>query len=69
MKIVRTDMELQMPITDAALRKAGHEVILLPLDVTEDQLAAELADADLLLIRTGHGAARCGGGAQGRRDP
>jgi D-3-phosphoglycerate dehydrogenase len=50
MKIVRTDRELQMPIADAALRKLGHELVLLPDGVSEEALAAEAADADLILM-------------------
>ena len=49
-KIVRTDRELEMTRVDAALREAGAELIVLPDDVTRDRLAAEVADADLLLM-------------------
>ena len=50
MKIVRTDRELEMPRVDAALRAAGHELALLPDGVSEDDLARELTDAELLLM-------------------
>lgn len=50
MKIVRTDCELEVPIVDAALRDAGHEVVLLADGITEDRLCAEVADADLILM-------------------
>lgn len=50
MKIVRTDCELEVPVVDAALRDAGHDVVLLPDGVPEDRLCAEVADADLLLM-------------------
>ena len=49
-KIVRTDMELECPIIDAELRALGAELVLLPDGVDEDRLAAEVADADLLLM-------------------
>lgn len=50
MKIVRTDCELEVPLVDAALRDAGHQVVLLPDGVTEDRLCAEAAGADLILM-------------------
>ena len=43
-RIVRTDCELEMPRVDAALRAAGHELVLLPDGVSEDELARELHD-------------------------
>jgi D-3-phosphoglycerate dehydrogenase len=49
-KVVRTDAELEMPRTDARLREAGAQLLLLPESTTEDELARELADADLLLM-------------------
>ncbi|MGB3315333.1 MAG: C-terminal binding protein [Albidovulum sp.] len=49
MKIVRTDSELETPLLDTELVKRG-DLVLLPDGVTEDRLAAELADADLLLM-------------------
>jgi len=48
-RVVRTDRELELPGVDAALRAAGHALVLLPDGVTEDQLLAELRDADLVL--------------------
>jgi len=48
--IVRTDRELEMPRLDAALRAAGHELVLLREGVREDELARELRDAELLLM-------------------
>ncbi|MCT8328012.1 C-terminal binding protein [Albidovulum sediminis] len=49
MKFVRTDRELETPLIDRDL--AGHgRLVLLPEGVGEDQLAAEVADADLLLM-------------------
>ncbi len=49
-KVVRTDRELQMPRVDAALREAGAQLVLLPDGTPEDELAREVADADLLLM-------------------
>ena len=48
-KIVRTDAELELPRVDAALRALG-QLVLLPATTTEDVLAAEVRDADLLLM-------------------
>lgn len=50
MLIVRTDRELEMPRVDAALRADGHALMLLPDGVPESELAAALAEADLLLM-------------------
>jgi len=50
MKIVRTDQELECTKLDAQLRGLGAELVLLPDGVGEDQLAVEVADADLLLM-------------------
>ncbi|WP_299848930.1 2-hydroxyacid dehydrogenase [uncultured Roseovarius sp.] len=50
MKIVRTDSELQVPLVDDALRKEGHELILLPDGVSEAELIRVVADADLILM-------------------
>jgi D-3-phosphoglycerate dehydrogenase len=50
MKIVRTDMELQLPSVDAALRELGHELVLLPDGVSEQELIREMADTDLLMM-------------------
>jgi len=49
-RIVRTDRELELPGVDAALRAAGHELVLLPDGVSEDGLVRELRGADLLLM-------------------
>lgn len=50
MRIVRTDRELRTPIVDGTLRKAGHELVLLPDGVSEDELIEAVRDADLLLM-------------------
>jgi D-3-phosphoglycerate dehydrogenase len=50
MKIIRTDRELQMPLLDERLRAMGHELILLPDGVAEDDLVDEVREADLLLM-------------------
>lgn len=50
MKVVRTDRELECPRLDAGLRARGLELVTLPEGVSEDQLAAEVADAGLLLM-------------------
>jgi D-3-phosphoglycerate dehydrogenase / 2-oxoglutarate reductase len=49
-KVVRTDLELKMPLVDAKLREAGVNLVLLPDGVGEEQLVREVADADLLLM-------------------
>jgi len=49
-KVVRTDRELEMQRVDAALRQAGGQLVVLPDGTPEDQLAHEVADADLLLM-------------------
>lgn len=49
-KVVRTDRELQMPRTDATLRSWGGQLVLLPDGTPEEQLAREVADAELLLM-------------------
>ena len=49
-RIIRTDRELEMQGLDAALRAAGHELVLLPDGVSEDELARTLGDAELLLM-------------------
>ena len=49
-KIVRTDRELECPEIDRVLRDRGCELVLLPDGVSEDELAREVADADLLLM-------------------
>ena len=50
MKIVRTDAELYLPTLDDRLRAEGHELILLPDGVLEDELVRATADADILLM-------------------
>lgn len=50
MKAVRTDAELECPRIDAGLRARGLDLVLLPDGVAEDELAREVADADLLLM-------------------
>ena len=49
-KVVRTDRELELPGVDAALRAAGHEVVLLPENIPEENLFAEVREATLLLM-------------------
>ncbi|WP_072861697.1 2-hydroxyacid dehydrogenase [Arenibacter palladensis] len=50
MKIVRTDMELETPFVDETLRKNGHDLVLLPDGVSEENLMKELEDCDILLM-------------------
>ena len=50
MKIVRTDSNLETPIVDAALLKAGHELILLPDGTSEEVVLNASRDADLILM-------------------
>ena len=50
MKVVRTDRELECPRIDAGLRARGLELVTLPEPISEDQLVAEVATADLLLM-------------------
>ncbi len=50
MLIVRTDRELEVPRVDAALRAAGHELVLLPDGVSEADLAHAVRDAGLVLM-------------------
>jgi len=50
LKIVRTDRELECPLIDRYFRDIGAELVLLPDDVSEDDLVAETQDADLLLM-------------------
>ena len=47
---MRTDRELELPGVDAALRAAGHELLLLPEGVPERTLIEELREATLLLM-------------------
>jgi len=50
LKAIRTDKELECPQIDEGLRAMGYDLHLLPETVSEDQLVAEIADADLLLM-------------------
>ncbi len=50
LKAVRTDRELHCPVIDAGLRRRGVELVTLPDGISEDQLIAEVEDADLLLM-------------------
>jgi D-3-phosphoglycerate dehydrogenase / 2-oxoglutarate reductase len=49
-RIVRTDCELECPEIDRDLRERGCELVLLPDGVSEDELAREVRNADLLLM-------------------
>jgi D-3-phosphoglycerate dehydrogenase len=49
-KIIRTDMELECPLIDEALRQRGAELVLLPESISEDDLAAQTHDASLILM-------------------
>lgn len=49
-KIVRTDSELECPVIDRVLLERGADLVLLPDGVSEDELAREVSDADLLLM-------------------
>ena len=49
-KVVRTDRELEMPRVDARLLEAGGHLVVLVHGTPEDELAREVADADLLLM-------------------
>ena len=49
-KAVRTDRELECPAVDAGLRAHGVELVTLPEGISEDDLCAAVADADLLLM-------------------
>lgn len=50
MKIVRTDMELEMPFLDSVLNEKGHDLVLLPDDISEEGLCLEVQDCDILLM-------------------
>jgi D-3-phosphoglycerate dehydrogenase len=49
-KVVRTDRELEMLRVDAQLLAAGGRLVVLSDGTPEDELAREVADADLLLM-------------------
>ena len=38
MKIIRTDMELEVPLVDKTLVEWGHDLVLLPDGISEDAL-------------------------------
>ena len=68
LKIVRTDRELECPLIDGHFGDSGADLVLLPDDVSEDELVLETQDADLLLMcytpiteRVFHSAARLKG--------
>ena len=50
MKIIRTDMELEVPLVDKTLVEWGHDLVLLPDGISEDALCKELEDCCLLLM-------------------
>ncbi|WP_413717354.1 2-hydroxyacid dehydrogenase [Silicimonas sp. MF1-12-2] len=50
MKIVRTDAELHLPTLDDLLIDEGHELILLPDGIAEDDLIRVCHDADILMM-------------------
>ena len=50
MKIIRCDRELETPRIDQTLRDWGHELILLPDNITEDELCAAMAGCEMLLM-------------------
>lgn len=50
MNAVRTDRELECPEIDAGLRARGVELVTLPDGISEEALAREVAEADLLLM-------------------
>lgn len=49
-KAVRTDQELECPEIDAALRERQVQLVTLPEGVSEAELIAAVADADLILM-------------------
>ena len=49
-KIIRTDLELECPHLDKALRDTGANLVLLSDDISEDDLMAQTCDADLILM-------------------
>lgn len=48
-KIVRTDREFELIRVDSRLRELGAELVLLAGDISEQEFAHEIVDADLLL--------------------
>ena len=49
-KIVRTDQNLECPHLDQALRETGANLVILPDDVSAQELLAQTRDADLILM-------------------
>ncbi len=49
-KIVRTDLELECPHLDQALRATGANLVLLPDNISEADLMTQTHDADLILM-------------------
>lgn len=49
-KIVRTDLELECPNLDQALRDTGANLVLLPDNISQADLMAQTRDADLILM-------------------
>jgi len=49
-KIIRTDSELECPHLDKNLRALGATLVLLPDSISEAELIAKTADADLILM-------------------
>ncbi|HYN11360.1 MAG TPA: C-terminal binding protein [Burkholderiales bacterium] len=49
-RVVRTDRELELPGVDAALRAAGHDLLLLADGIAEEILIEETREAELLLM-------------------
>lgn len=50
MRIIRTDRELETPLLDATLRAWGHDLVLLPESISEEDLCLAVHDAELLLM-------------------
>lgn len=50
MKIIRCDLELETPNIDSTLRKWGHDLILLPDNISEDELCSAMGECELLLM-------------------
>ena len=50
MRIVRTDMELEIPLVDEKLIEWGHKLVLLPDGISEDELCEAVCDCELLLM-------------------
>ena len=49
-KAIRTDRELECPRIDAGLRGRGLELVTLPEGIPEEELIAQVAHANLLLM-------------------